>query len=64
MDINDISSDGLLHDDADRVKIAEKFKAVGVDGLFVPHTNFGTEYEAARLAKDMNVPVLLWGAAR
>lgn len=61
VDINDISSDGLLHDDADRVKIAEKFKAVGVDGLFVPHTNFGTEYEAARLAKDMNVPVLLWG---
>ena len=61
VDIDDISSDGLLHDDGDRVKIAKKFKAVGVDGLFFPHTNFGTEYEVARLAKEMGLPVLLWG---
>lgn len=61
VDIDDISSDGLLHDDNDRVKIAKKFKAVGVDGLFFPHTNFGTEYEVARLAKEMGLPVLLWG---
>lgn len=61
VDIDDISSDGLLHDDNDRVKIAKKFKAAGVDGLFFPHTNFGTEYEVARLAKEMGLPVLLWG---
>ena len=61
VDIDDISSDGLLHDDNDRVKIAKKYKAVGVDGLFFPHTNFGTEYEVARLAKEMGLPVLLWG---
>ena len=61
VDITDISEDGLLHDDGDREKIAQKFKAAGVDGLFVPHTNFGTEYEVARLAKELNVPVLLWG---
>ena len=61
VDIDDIAQDGLLHDDNDRVKIAQKFKAAGVDGLFFPHTNFGTEYEVARLAKEMNVPVLLWG---
>ena len=61
VDIDDIAEDGLLHDEADRIKIAEKFKAAGVDGLFFPHGNFGTEYEVARLAKDLNVPVLLWG---
>lgn len=61
VDIDDIVEDGLLHDDADRIKIAEKFKAEKVDGLFFPHGNFGTEYEVARLAKDLNVPVLLWG---
>ena len=61
VDIDDISSDGLLHDDNDRVKIAQKFKAAKVDGLFFPHTNFGTEYEVARLAKEMGLPVLLWG---
>lgn len=61
VDITDIASDGLLHDDDDRIKIADKFRAAHVDGLFVPHTNFGTEYEVARLAKELNVPVLLWG---
>lgn len=61
VDIDDIAEDGLLHDEADRIKIAEKFKAAGVDGLFFPHGNFGTEYEVARLAKELNVPVLLWG---
>lgn len=61
VDITDIAGDGLLHDEADRVRIAEKFKAEQVDGLFFPHGNFGTEYEVARLAKEMNLPVLLWG---
>ncbi len=61
VDIDDIAEDGLLHDDGDRIKIAEKFREAKVDGLFFPPGNFGTEYEVARLAKDLNVPVLLWG---
>lgn len=61
VDIKDISEDGLLHREEDRVRIEKKFKEQGVDGLFVPHSNFGTEYEVARLAKELNVPVLLWG---
>lgn len=61
VDIDDIAEDGLLHDEADRSKIAEKFKREQVDGIFFPHGNFGTEYEVARLAKELDVPVLLWG---
>ena len=61
VDITDINSEGLLYNDEDRIKIAEKFKAEKIDGLFLPHCNFGTEFECARLAKDLNVPVLLWG---
>lgn len=61
VDITDINSEGLLYDENDRVKVLEKFKAEKVDGLFLPHCNFGTEYICARLAKDLNVPVLLWG---
>lgn len=61
VDITDINDEGLLFDEKDRVKIAEKFRAEGIDGLFLPHCNFGTEYLCARLAKDMGVPVLLWG---
>ena len=61
VDIDDIAEDGLLHDDTDRIRIEEKFKKEKVDGLFFPHGNFGTEYEVARLAKNMNLPVLIWG---
>lgn len=61
VDITDISEDGLLYDDGDRARIAQKFRQTGVDGLFFPHTNFGTEYEVARLAKELELPVLLWG---
>ena len=61
VDIDDINPEGLLYDEKDRLKIVEKFKMEKIDGLFLPHCNFGTEYECARLAKDLNVPVLLWG---
>ena len=61
VDIDDINEEGLLYSEDDRLKILEKFKAAGVDGLMLPHCNFGTEYVCARLAKDLGVPVLLWG---
>ena len=61
VDITDINEEGLLYNDSDMLKIAEKFKAEKIDGLFLPHCNFGTEYECARLAKELGVPVLLWG---
>lgn len=61
VDITDINNEGLLYQECDRIKIREKFRAAGIDGLFFPHGNFGTEYECARLAKEMGVPVLLWG---
>ena len=61
VDIDDVNDEGLLFDDAGLEKIIAKFKAEKVDGLFIPHANFGTEYECARLAKALGVPVLLWG---
>lgn len=61
IDITDINEEGLLYDDNDVAKIVAKFKAAKVDGLMLPHCNFGTEYLCARLAKELNVPVLLWG---
>lgn len=61
VDITDINDEGLLYDDAGLARTIEKFKAEGVDGLFLPHCNFGTEFECARLAKALGVPVLLWG---
>ena len=61
VDIDDVNDEGLLYDDAGLEKIIEKFRREKVDGLFLPHANFGTEYECARLAKALGVPVLLWG---
>ena len=61
VDIDDINEEGLLYNDEDMEKIAAKFKAAEIDGLFLPHCNFGTEYVCARLAKKLGVPVLLWG---
>ena len=61
VDIDDINSEGLLYDDKDVLPILEKFKKEQVDGLFVPHCNFGTEYVVARLARELGKPVLLWG---
>ncbi|NLM20060.1 MAG: fucose isomerase [Clostridiaceae bacterium] len=61
VDINDINEEGLLYNEEDRIRVLEKFKKDNVKGLFIPHCNFGTEYIVSRLAKDLDVPVLLWG---
>ena len=61
VDLEGINDEALLYNDKDIPKIAEKFQKAGVDGLFLPHCNFGTEYVCARLAKTLNIPVLLWG---
>ncbi|MBB5265286.1 L-fucose isomerase-like protein [Catenibacillus scindens] len=61
VDITDINEEGLLYDDGDVDKIAQKFQREGVDGLLLAHCNFGTEYVCARLAKKLGLPVLLWG---
>lgn len=61
VDIDDINEEGLLYNEEDRIKIREKFEKENIKGLFFPHCNFGTEYVCARLAREMNVPVLLWG---
>lgn len=61
VDIEDINDEGLLYRDEDLERIEHKFKDEDVDGLFIPHCNFGTEYVCARLAKKLGVPVLLWG---
>lgn len=61
VDITDINEEGLLYDDKDVDRIAEKFVREGVDGILLAHCNFGTEYVCARLVKKMGLPVLLWG---
>ena len=61
VDIDDINEEGLLFDDSHIEPIVKKFRAEGVDGIMLCHANFGTEYVCARLARELGLPVLLWG---
>jgi len=55
------NEEGLLYDPLDARRVAERFKAEGVDALFTPHCNFGTEAAVGILAQEAGKPLLLWG---
>lgn len=59
--IEDINDEGLLFGNDSVEKVVEKFKREKVDGVFFPHVNFGTEDLVCKVAKELNVPVLIWG---
>lgn len=59
--IEDINEEGMLMHYRDVKPAYEKLTAAGVDALIVPHCNFGQEEAVGRLAKDMGLPVLIWG---
>lgn len=53
---------GVAGDDMGHIDlVVNKFKAAGIDGLFLPHANFGNEEVTARIAAALNVPTLIWG---
>lgn len=56
-----LNPEGLLFDVADVPKVVERFRSEGVDALFCPHCNFGTEDAVAELGRQMGLPLLLWG---
>lgn len=61
VDCNDIAPNGLIFELDDIQKVVDKMKKEDVDGIFIPHCNFGTEEVAIRIARKLNVPVLIWG---
>ncbi|MDR1971222.1 MAG: fucose isomerase [Treponema sp.] len=61
VDIDSVNGEGLLSDNADIPAVKKLFLDRGVDALFFPHANFGQEEPVAKLAAEMNLPVLLWG---
>ena len=61
VNIDSVNREGLLYERAHAVAAAELFKKSGVDAVFAPHVNFGTEEVVARLARDVGKPLLLWG---
>ena len=56
-----LNEEGLLFDGLDSKKVAKKFIEEDVDAIFAPHCNFGSEDAVSKLAKQLNLPILIWG---
>lgn len=56
-----VAEEGLLFDLRDVPAIEKRLRDEQVDALFLPHANFGQEEAVARLAKNMGLPLLIWG---
>ena len=61
VDLEGVLEDGLVKDQKHVDRSVEHFRKAGVDCLFVPHCNFGTEGAVGMIAKKLEVPTLLWG---
>lgn len=61
VDIDWLNDEGLLRFDSDCDRVVEYFKKENVNALFILNCNFGEESVAGIVAKNMQLPTLLWG---
>nr|WP_122013403.1 L-fucose/L-arabinose isomerase family protein [Maliibacterium massiliense] len=61
VDIDDVTPKGIVETEDDALAVIKKFKDEGVNGIFAPHCNFGSEGNTTLIARALNVPFLLWG---
>lgn len=61
INIDAVTPDGTLNSHDELPAVISHLRKSGVDALFCPHCNFGTEDVAALLGRDMGLPYLLWG---
>ncbi len=61
IDLEGVLEDGLVKDQAHCDAAVARFRQAGVNALFMPHCNFGTEGAVGMIARKLGVPVLLWG---
>ena len=60
-DLEWLNEVGVLYKNADCEKVCEYLKKEKVDAIFIINCNFGNEEACGRVAKEMGLPVLLWG---
>jgi L-fucose isomerase-like protein len=61
VDLDGVLPDGVVREQAHAALAVAHFKRAGIDGLFLPHCNFGTEGAVGVIGRDLEVPTLLWG---
>jgi len=59
--IDGVVKDGIVRSVEDVEPVVRHFRANSIDGLFMPHCNFGTEHAVGLIGRNICVPVLLWG---
>ncbi|NQT37412.1 MAG: fucose isomerase, partial [Planctomycetes bacterium] len=61
VDLDGTIEDGMIRDQAHAAPAVAHFRKHDVDGLFMPHCNFGTEGAAGIIGRNVEAPLLLWG---
>ena len=61
VDIDDICEHGMACTMDDIDKIVDKFKRENIDAIFSPFCDFGEELVVVGVAKQFNLPTLIWG---
>lgn len=60
-DLEWLNEMGVLYKNTDAKRVCEYLRAQKVDAIFLINCNFGNEEVLGRVAKEMGLPVLLWG---
>ncbi|MBS3761933.1 MAG: fucose isomerase [Planctomycetes bacterium] len=61
VDLERVIEDGMVRDKSHAERAVKYFQQKSIDGLFMPHCNFGTERAVGIVGRDVEKPVLLWG---
>jgi L-fucose isomerase-like protein len=61
VNLDGVIPDGMVRDQKHVEPAVAYLKRQGVEALFMPHCNFGTESACGMIGKKMDVPTLLWG---
>lgn len=59
--LDGVLPDGMVRDQAHVDPVVDHFRRAGVDAVFMPHCNFGTEGAVGMIGAKLGLPVLLWG---
>lgn len=58
--LDGVLKDGIVRGTADVAPAVAHLRSKGVDAVFMPHCNFGTEHAVGLIGRDLGVPALLW----
>ena len=60
-DLEWLNDMGVLYKNSDCDRVCQRLKEEKVDAIFIINCNFGNEEACGRVAKQLGLPVLLWG---